>query len=167
MGTLCASDYRLPIVLMNFSGPTAIHRSNVEHSDAGRGLCTGRWAVKITLLSDASIRLEAIPGPVSIEAPSPEQNFSPFHMMASALGYCTFSVMHSWAEHAKLDASDLTLDVSWEFSEHPHRVGKYDIRFCWPSLPELRLDAARRVAEKCAVHATLAPPPVITVDHAP
>lgn len=122
--------------------------------------------MKITLLSDDRIRLEPIPGPMTIEAPTAEQSYSPFHMMASGLAYCTFSVMYAWAESAKLDATDLTLEVGWEFTDDPHRVGAYDLRFRWPSLPERRLDAARRVAELCAVHATLQHPPTITIGHA-
>jgi uncharacterized OsmC-like protein len=120
--------------------------------------------VKLTLLSDDSIRLEPIPGPMTIEAMSAEQSYSPFHMVAGGLAYCTFSVMYSWATHAKLDATDLTLEIAWTFGEKPHRVAKYDIRFAWPSLPTERLAAAKRVAEMCTVHATLQHPPEITID---
>ena len=123
--------------------------------------------MKIILLSDSSIRLEPIPGPMTIEAPTAEQSYSPFHMMASGLAYCTFSVMYAWAETAKLEATDLVIDVSWEFTDDPHRVGKYDLKFKWPSLPERRLDAACRVAEMCAVHATLQHSPAITIGHQP
>src|SRR3954469_18659350 len=92
--------------------------------------------VKITLVSDDSIRLEPIPGPMTIEAPTADQSYSPFHMMASGLAYCTFSVLYAWAENAKLEATGLTIEVSWEFADEPHRVGKYDLQFRWPSLPE-------------------------------
>lgn len=122
--------------------------------------------MKITLLSEDSIRLEAVPGPMTIEAPTAEQSYSPFHMMASGLAYCTWSVMYAWAENAKLDAMDLTVDVSWKFVEDPHRVGSYDVRFKWPSLPANRLNAAHRVAELCAVHATLQHSPTITIGNA-
>lgn len=122
--------------------------------------------MKIILLNDNAIRLEPLAGPMTIEAPTAEQSYSPFHMMASGLAYCTFSVMYAWAESAKLNANDLTLEVSWEFVDDPHRVGSYDLRFNWPSLPEKRLEAARRVAELCAVHATLQHPPAITIGHA-
>jgi uncharacterized OsmC-like protein len=120
--------------------------------------------VKITLLSEDSLRLEPIPGPMTIEAMSAEQSYSPFHMMASGLAYCTFSVLYSWATHVGLNAEDLTIDVSWKFVDDPHRVGSYDMRFNWPSLPGKRLNAAKRVAEMCTVHATLQHPPTITID---
>ena len=120
--------------------------------------------MKLTLLSEDSIRLEPVPGPMTIEAISAEQSYSPFHMMAGGLAYCTFSVMHSWATNAKLDADDLTLEVAWTFGDKPHRVARYDVRFEWPSLPEARLAAAKRVAEMCTVHATLKHPPEIVID---
>ena len=83
--------------------------------------------MKITLLSEESIRLEPIPGPMTIEAFTAEQSYSPFHMVASGLAYCTWSVMYAWAENVKLDATDLTVDVSWTFADDPHRVDRYDV----------------------------------------
>ena len=120
--------------------------------------------MKITLLSDSSIRLEPIPGEMTIEALSAEQTYSPFHMVASGLAYCTFSVMYAWAEHAKLNGEDIVIDVQWTFADDPHRVDHYDLRFTWPSLPPKRLEAAKRVAELCTVHATLQHPPAIAID---
>jgi uncharacterized OsmC-like protein len=120
--------------------------------------------VKLTLLSDDAIRLEPVPGMMTIEAMSAEQSYSPFHMMAGGLAYCTFSVMYAWAEHAKLSADDLVVDVSWTFADDPHRVADYKVRFSWPSLPGIRLNAAKRVAEMCTVHATLQHPPAISID---
>lgn len=120
--------------------------------------------VKIILLSDDAIRLEPVPGPMTIEAPSADQSYSPFHMLASSLAYCTFSVLYAWANHAGLEADDLALEVRWSFVDDPHRVDALRLEFDWPSLPEKRYDAARRVAAMCTVHATLEHPPRITVD---
>jgi uncharacterized OsmC-like protein len=121
-------------------------------------------SMKIILLSDTAVRLEPTVGPMTIEALTVEQSYSPFHMLAGGLAYCTFSVMYAWAEHAKLPANDLTLEVAWEFVDDPHRVGRYDVRFAWPSLPAKRLEAAKRVAELCTVHATLSQSPAIVID---
>ena len=122
--------------------------------------------MKLTLLNETSLRLEPTEGPMNIEAMSAEQSYSPFHMLAGGLAYCTFSVLYSWASHAKLDALDMTIDVSWTFAEDPHRVGAMELRFQWPSLPPNRLEAAKRVAEMCTIHATLHHPPTITIDGA-
>jgi uncharacterized OsmC-like protein len=122
--------------------------------------------MKITLLADDAIRLEPIPGPLTIEAPSAEMSYSPFHMLASSLATCTFSVIYSWATHAKLSVDDLVIDVRWQFAEEPHRVSDLQLTFDWPSLPANRISAARRVAEMCTVHATLLHPPRITIEPA-
>jgi uncharacterized OsmC-like protein len=120
--------------------------------------------VKITLLSDDAIRLTPEPGPLTIEAQSVEQSYSPFHMLASSLSMCTFSVMHSWATHADLRADDLTIEVRWTFAEDPRRVDHIELTFDWPSLPERRLAAAKRVAEMCTIHTTLENPPHVVIE---
>jgi uncharacterized OsmC-like protein len=122
--------------------------------------------VKITLLSDDAIRLTPDPGPMTIEAQSIEQTYSPFHMLASSLATCTFSVMYSWATHADLKSDDLAIEVRWTFAEDPQRVGTMTLTFEWPSLPERRLAAAKRVAEMCSIHATLKHPPHVVIEAA-
>lgn len=120
--------------------------------------------MKITLVSDDSLRLEATPGPMTVEASSADQQYSPFHMLASGLAYCTYSILHSWAENKSLSPDGLTVDVAWQFAEKPHRVGAMQVSFEWPSLPADRVEAARRVAALCTVHKTLEHPPTITIE---
>lgn len=111
--------------------------------------------MKITLIAEDGIRLEPLPGPMTIEAESGDQLYSPFHMLASGLAFCTYSVLASWASNAKLDADDVMIEVQWDFAEDPHRIGAIRMNIQWPSLPPQREKAAARVAELCAVHATL------------
>jgi len=120
--------------------------------------------VKILLLSDERIRLEGTPGPLTIEADRPDAQYSPFHMLASALATCVLSVLDSWAEHAKLDASGLAVEVDWRFAEKPHRVGAMDLKVIWPQLPTERRAAAERAAHLCAIHNTLANSPTVTTE---
>ena len=111
--------------------------------------------MKVTLLSDSSIRYEAVPGPLTIEAENAEQPYSPFHMLGSSLAVCTYSILASWASHANIDADSLVIDVSWTFAEKPHRVASVTLSFAWKSLPPTRLEAAKRAATLCPIHATL------------
>ena len=122
--------------------------------------------MKITLLSDEAIRLEVGPGAMTIEALTPEQSYSPFHMLGSSLAYCTWSVLASWASHANISPDDLAIEVRWAFAEKPHRVGSMEMTFTWPSLPENRREAAKRASKLCAVHATLSQPPAISITQA-
>jgi putative redox protein len=120
--------------------------------------------VKITLLEEERIRLEGATGPLTIEAESPEMAYSPFHMVASGLGTCIFSVLASWAETAGMSADALVIEVSWAFADEPHRVGSYQVFLRWPGLPDARRTAAQRVAVLCPIHATLHHPPDILVE---
>ena len=122
--------------------------------------------MKITLLSEESIRLEGTPGPLTIEAASTDQSYSPFHMLASALASCTWSVLGSWAEHKGHPFEDLAIEVSWEFAEQPKRVGAIQVRLAWPSLGAELHERALRVAALCTIHTTLEHPPAITIRHA-
>ena len=122
--------------------------------------------MKITLLSDDAVRFDPGPGPLTVEAPSAERSYSPFHMLGSSLAVCTHSLLYSWATHAKLAADDLVIDVTWTFADAPHRVDSLRMRFDWPSLPPNRVRAAQRAAELCTVHATLMHPPAITIEAA-
>jgi len=117
--------------------------------------------MKITLISEDAIRLEPTTGPMTIEAESVDQLYSPFHMMASGLAFCTYSVLASWASNAKLDSDDIAVEVAWTFADAPHRVGDIALKVDWPSLPEPRKMAAERVASLCAIHATLSHSPNI------
>ena len=120
--------------------------------------------MKLILTSEDSIRLIPEPGPMTIEAPSADEQYSPFHMLGSSMAYCTFSVMYSWATHTKQSADDLVIDVSWKFSEdEPKRVANITLTYTWPSLPAKKREAARRVAELCTIHATLTRPPAIDI----
>lgn len=120
--------------------------------------------MKITLLSDERIRLEGKAGPLSVEADSAEMQYSPFHMLASGLATCTYSVLASWGTHAKLPVDDLAIEVAWTFAEEPHRVGEMKVDVVWPSLPQERHNAAVRAAGLCTVKKTLEMPPQVAVE---
>ena len=118
--------------------------------------------MKISLIADDGIRLEPLPGPMTIEAATVDQVYSAFHMLGSGLAFCTYSVLASWASHADLHSDDIVIEVHWVFVEDPHRIGTIDMKIEWPSLPPHRKTAAQRVANMCALHATLEQPPVLS-----
>ena len=138
--------------------------ARLAHESTSTGSFLARFPImKITLRGDDAIRLEPTPGALTIEAPTADMSYSPFHMLASALASCTFSVLQSWATHKKLSVDDLVLDVQWKFADDPHRVSDLDVSFTWPSLPADRVAIAKRVAALCTVHATLMHPPSIGI----
>lgn len=123
--------------------------------------------MKITLLSDDTVRFEETPGPLTIEAPSADTPYSPFHMLASAVADCTYYTVKSWATNADILSDDLAVEVTLSFGERPHRVDTVGVRLIWPSLPAARVEAAKRAAALCPVHQTLVRAPVMNtiVEH--
>jgi uncharacterized OsmC-like protein len=120
--------------------------------------------MKITLTGEESLRLEPTSGQLTIEAPTPDLQYSPFHMLGSSLGACTLFVLQSWASNKSLEVNDLKVDVSWDFVERQHRVGSMKVQLLWPSLPAELWPRAIRAANLCGVHNTLTHPPQITVE---
>ena len=120
--------------------------------------------MRITLTGEESLRIEATSGQLTIESASPDQSYSPFHMLGSALGMCTFSVLQSWASNKNIAVDDLKLDVSWTFVEAEHRVGTMKVVLAWPSLSAELWPRAIRAASVCGVHKTLTHAIEITVD---
>jgi uncharacterized OsmC-like protein len=120
--------------------------------------------VKITLLDEYRLRYEPAPGPLTVDALAPDAQVTPYQLVAGGLAACTYSIMASWAEQAKLSADDLAIEVTWGFVEKPHRLGNLDLRFEWPSLPAERLEAAKRVAARCPVHLSFEHAPSLGID---
>jgi len=122
--------------------------------------------MKILLTSSESLRVEPSSGPLTIEAPTSEMSYGPFHMLGSSLAMCSFSVLQSWATNKNFSVDDLRIDVSWSFVEQPHRVGSMRVKLEWPSLAPDMWPRAVRVANLCGVHNTLTHPPEIHVEPA-
>jgi uncharacterized OsmC-like protein len=119
--------------------------------------------MKITLTGEESLRVEATGGMLTIEAPTSDVQYSPFHMLGSSLAMCTFSVVQSWASNKNLAADDLKIDVSWSFVEGQHRVGTMKVNLDWPTLSPELWPRALRAASLCGIHNTLTHPPMLSV----
>ena len=111
--------------------------------------------MKITLTGEESLRLEPTTGPLTIEAPSHDRGYSAFHMLASALATCTFSVLQSWGSNKDVHVDDLQIDITWKFVEGEHRLERMDVRLEWPSLSAELWPRAMRAAHVCGIHQTL------------
>jgi uncharacterized OsmC-like protein len=120
--------------------------------------------MKILLTGEESLRIEPTAGPLTIEALSHDQSYSPFHMLGSALGMCTFSVLQSWASNKDIAVADLKVSVSWAFVEGEHRIGTMEVVLDWPSLAAEMWPRAIRAASLCGIHKTLTHPPEISVE---
>ena len=119
--------------------------------------------MKITVTGEESIGVEPTAEQLTIESPTPDLHYSPFHMLGSALGGCTLFVLQSWASNKGISVEGLKVDVSWTFVEGEHRVGSMNVKLDWPTLSVELWPRAIRAASLCGVHNTLTHPPEITV----
>lgn len=109
---------------------------------------------------ELQLRLEGGAG-LEVESTDPHLDFSPLHMLAGSLATCSVSVLAAWSRQAGLDIDGLAIDVAWEYTEDPYRVGRYEMRIDWPGLPAEREAAALRAVQQCTVEQTLLNPPEI------
>lgn len=96
---------------------------------------------------------------INIESRDPEAHYSAMQMFATSLALCTYSVLASYAEQIQVKADNLAVHMQWRYGQQPFRIDHIEMEIDWPELPESRLEAARRAAEMCTLHNTLAQPP--------
>jgi uncharacterized OsmC-like protein len=111
--------------------------------------------MKILLTGEESLRIEPATGQLTIEADIRDRSYSPFHMLGSALGMCTFAVLQSWASNKNIAVDDLKVDINWKFAEDQHRVETMSVKLDWPSLSAELWPRVIRAANLCGVHHTL------------
>lgn len=124
-------------------------------SRAGEVCCgESAGAMRLILEGERSLRLEA--GGTGFEIESEGPAISPYHMLAGSLASCTLLTVGSWAAQVGIEASGLTIHLSWENAEErPARIAGIEMELRWPGLPEERVRAAERAADLCPIHATL------------
>ncbi|MEO8908918.1 MAG: OsmC family protein [Gemmatimonadaceae bacterium] len=119
--------------------------------------------MKVTVTAEESLRVELTGEALTIEAPTADLHYSPFHMLANALGACSLFVLQSWASNKGVSVEGPKIDVSWTFVESEHRVGFMEVKLHWPALPAELWPRAIRAANLCGIHKTLTNPPTILV----
>lgn len=120
--------------------------------------------MKILLTGEESLRIEPATGQLTIEADTRDRSYSPFHMLGSALGMCTFAVLQSWASNKNIGVDDLKVDVSWKFAEDQHRLETMNVKLDWPSLSAELWPRVIRAANLCGVHHTLTQSPQVSIE---
>lgn len=115
--------------------------------------------MQIVILDEQRIRLETAGGDEE-ELAVDGGPFGPIPMLAASLALCTASVIHSYAETARLDVDGLAIEINWDFAEDPHRIGHYTITLYLPEgVPAARHRAIIRAVDTCTVHQTLSHAP--------
>ena len=93
-----------------------------------------------------------------------DEGATPVELMAGSLGACIAVMIQAYCEKHGYEG-DVGVSLTVEMADAPKRVGAIVVDVELPeAIPEDRMDAIRRVAEHCPVHATLKNPPRVDID---
>ena len=91
--------------------------------------------------------------------------FSPAELFAGSLGVCIAMMVQGYCDRKGYTDGDVAVNLTLELADDPKRVDAIVIDVELPDgFPEDRLDAVRRVAERCVIHETLNHPPRVDVE---
>lgn len=112
--------------------------------------------MKISLQSDTELMISDFHDPdFNVVSDSPGLHFSAIEMFVASIAMCTYSLLSTYAEAAKLETHQIQLRMCWDYAEDPRRIGNITTDILWPALPESRIHAVQRIAAFCPLHQTL------------
>ena len=89
---------------------------------------------------------------------------SPVELLAGSLGACIAMMVQSYCQRHGYEG-DVDVSLTPELADTPKRVGGIVFDVDLPdSVPEDKIDAIRRMAERCPIHETLRNPPHVDID---
>jgi len=113
---------------------------------------------------DVGVRGHHVTSDLSEKEGGRDQGPSPVELMAGSLGACIAMMIQGYCEKHGYEG-DVGVSLTMELADAPKRVGAIVVDVELPeAVPEERMDAIRRVAEYCPVHATLRNPPRVDID---
>jgi len=90
---------------------------------------------------------------------------SPVEFLAESLGACIAMMVQSYCNRHGYTDGDVGVSLTLELADAPKRVAGFVVDVELPGdVPENRIEAIRRIAEYCPVHATLNNPPRVDID---
>jgi|SRR5581483_5996381 len=93
-----------------------------------------------------------------------DNGITPVEMFAASLGACIGYYAVRFCQRHQLPEAGLSVNLSWDYAEQPHRIGTIDVQVALPKgFPEPLKDRIQKVIEGCTVHNSLTHPPRIAV----
>lgn len=94
-----------------------------------------------------------------------DKGMTPTEFLAAALGSCIGMYVTIYCKQIGVDPEGTTVEMKWETSEAPLRVGRLRAVVEIPAgIPEGRRGAVKKVAEHCMIHRTLAATPEVEIE---
>jgi len=89
---------------------------------------------------------------------------TPPELLAASMGSCVGYYVARFLEQAGLADRKIAIHCDWTVSKDtPRRIDSMQMQLKIPGLPENRLAAIRRVAERCLIHQTLKQEPEVSL----
>ncbi|MFZ5863276.1 MAG: OsmC family protein [Nitrospirota bacterium] len=93
-----------------------------------------------------------------------DEGMTPLECLGVSLGSCVAYFVARFAQRHALALEALRVDVTWDYAERPHRVGRFLVRVGYRgTVDALMRERLLAVAQGCTVHHTLTHPPDVSV----
>jgi putative redox protein len=93
-----------------------------------------------------------------------DNGITPVEMFAASLGACVGYFAVRFCQRHALPAAGLSVTMTWDHAEDPHRVGALNAEVSLPAgFPGAMKDRLQKVVEACTIHQSLTHPPKIAV----
>lgn len=121
-------------------------------------------ARKSGMAFDVSVRGHGLTSDMSIDDGGADEGPSPSELLVSALGSCVAMMVQFYCQRNGYEG-DTSVSMTLELADNPKRIGRIVMDLELPEgVPENKIEAIKRVAEKCPIHETLRNPPVMDID---
>ena len=89
---------------------------------------------------------------------------SPVELMAGSLGACIAMNVQDYCRKHEVEG-DVEVSLTIELEDKPKRIGRIVVDLEVPdSVPEKKIEAIKRVAQRCPIHETLMSPPALDIE---
>ena len=94
-----------------------------------------------------------------------DEGLSPVELFAGSVGACIAMMVQSYCERHGYTDGDVGVNLTLELADTPKRISGIVVDVELPNgVPEDKMDAIRRMAERCPLHETLRDPPRVDID---
>ena len=110
------------------------------------------------------VRGHDVPVDMSEKEGGQDRGPSPAELLAGSVGACIAMMVQGYCQRHEI-AGDVGVSLTMELADKPKRIRRIVVDLELPEgVPEDRLEAIRRVAERCPIHETLKSQPVVDIE---
>jgi putative redox protein len=110
------------------------------------------------------VRGHAVTSDMAKDAGGLDGGPSPTELLAGSLGACMAMIVQNHCQRHGYEG-DVGVSLTIEYADKPRRIGRIVADLELPqSVPEDKIEAIKKLAKRCPIHATLEHPPALDID---